>query len=126
MNKILWVALLVITQTSFSNANANASGRVLVSNDALILSPKVFVFSERALEKPLEVLPITLNETVLASLSWTDNTGDKRAKIEIVNITYNEEKSTIIFETKQWLPYTLSGEVVSLPVVLENAKIKLF
>ena len=121
MYKILSFALLVITQASF----ANASDRVHVSSDALILSPKVFVFSESKLTGALEVLPTILNETVIASLSWTDNTGYKRAKIEIVNITRNEHKNTMIFETKQWLPYTLSGEVVSLPVVLKNAKIKL-
>ena len=121
MNKIFSFALLVITQISF----ANASDRVYVSNDALILSPKVFVSSKSTLAKPLEVFPTILNETVIALLSWTDNTGDKLAKIEIVNITHNEHKNTMIFETKQWLPYTLSGEVVSLPVVLKNAKINL-
>ena len=108
-------------QTSF----ANASGRFLTSNDALILSPKVFVFNEITLTKPLEVLPAILNDTFIASLSWTDDSGDKWAKIEIVNITHNEDKNTVIVETKQWLPYTLSGEVMSLPVVLKNAKLKL-
>ena len=121
MYKIFSFALLVITHTSL----ANASDSVHVSNDAIILSPKVFVSSESTLAKPLEVFPTILNETVIALLSWTDNTGDKLAKIEIVNITHNEHKNTMIFETKQWLPYTLSGEVVSLPVVLKNAKIKL-
>lgn len=121
MNKVLSFTLLFIMQTSF----ANASGRFLTSNDALILSPKVFVFNEITLTKPLEVLPAILNDTVIASLSWTDDSGDKWAEIEIVNITHNEDKNTVIVETKQWLPYTLSGEVMSLPVVLKNAKLKL-
>lgn len=121
MNKILLIAALVITQTSF----ANAGGKLLVGSDALILSPKIFVLSEGAVAEPLEILPTVLNNTLIASLSWTDDTGAKRATIEIVNITHNEDKDTMIFETKQWLPYTLSGEVVTLPVVLKNAKIKL-
>lgn len=120
MAKILSVALLIIAQTCF----ANASDQVHVRNDALILSPKVFVLQKGTLAKPLEALPIFLNETIIAALSWTDNTGEKRAKIEIVNITYNETNNSMIIETKQWLPYTLSGEVVSLPVVLKNAKIR--
>ena len=127
MIKFLSFALLVIVQACLANANANANanGGVLVSNDALILSPKIFVFSDATLAKHLEDSPTILHDTVIASLSWTDNTGDKRAKIEITNITYNENKNSMIFETKQWLPYTLSGEVVSLPIVLKNARIKL-
>ena len=121
MYKILSSALFILMQTSF----ANASDRVHVSNEAVILSPKVFVSSRSTLAKPLEVLPTTSNDTVIASLSWTDSTGRKSAKIEIVNITHSEHKNIMIFETKQWLPYTLSGEVVSLPIVLKNAKIKL-
>ena len=123
MIRILSVALLVTMQAFF--ANANATGGVFVSNDALILSPKVFVFSGSTLAKPLEGSPTILNDTVIASLSWTDNTGDKRAKIEITNITYNENENSMIFETKEWLPYTLSGEVVGFPIVLKNARIKL-
>ena len=121
MYKIFSLALLAIMHTSF----ANALDRVHVRNSAIILSPTVLVSSESTLAKPLEVLPTTLNDTFIALLSWTDNTGDKLAEIEIVNITHNEHKNTMIFETKQWLHYTLSGEVVSLPVVLKNAKIKL-
>lgn len=120
MRRILSFALLVIAQISY----ASASDGVQDSNDVLILSPKVFVLKEAKLVNPVDFQPLILNDTLIASLSWTDNTGDKRAKIEIVNITFNEDKNSIIFETKQWLPYTLSGEVVSLPVVLKNAKIE--
>lgn len=120
MRRILSFALLVIAQISY----ASASDGVQDSNDVLILSPKVFVLNEAKLVNPVDFQPLILNDTLIASLSWTDNTGDKRAKIEIVNITFNEDKNSIIFETKQWLPYTLSGEVVSLPVVLKNAKIE--
>lgn len=120
MRRILSFALLVIAQLSY----ASASDGVQDSNDVLILSPKVFVLNEAKLVNPVDFQPLILNDTLIASLSWTDNTGDKRAKIEIVNITFNEDKNSIIFETKQWLPYTLSGEVVSLPVVLKNAKIE--
>ena len=119
MIKILSFALLFIAQTSHANENDN----VHVTNDALILSPKVFILNEDKLTGPLEDLPKILNGTASATLSWTDNTGDKHAKIEIVSITYNEEKTSLIFETKQWLPYTLSGEVITLPVVLRNAKV---
>lgn len=120
MIKILSFALLVIAQTSYANESYSAH----VKGDALILSPKVFVINEDKLARPFEFLQKIFNDTVIATLSWTDNTGNKRAKIEIVNVTYNDEKNNMIFETKQWLPYTLSGEVVTLPVLLKNAKIK--
>ena len=120
MIRILSFALFVMAQIYY----ASASDRVQDTNAVLILSPKVFVLNEAKLAKPIEFQATIPNDTLIASLSWTDNTGDKRAKIEIVNITFNEDKNSIIFETKQWLPYTLSGEVVSLPVVLKNAKIE--
>lgn len=120
MIKILSFALLVIAKTSYANESDSAH----VTSNALILSPKVFVLHEYKLAGPFEVLPKIFNDTVIATLSWTDNTGDKRAKIEIVNITYSDENNNMIFETKQWLPYTLSGEVVTLPVLLKNVKVK--
>ena len=120
MRRILSFALLVMAQMSY----ASASDGLQEINDGLILSPKVFVLNEANLVKPFDFQPSKLNNTVIASLSWTDSTGDKHAKIEIINITYNGDKTSFIFETKQWLPYTLSGEVVSLPVVLKNAKIE--
>ena len=120
MRRMLSFALLFIAQISY----ASASDGVQDSNDVLILSPKVFVLNEANLVKPFDFQPSKLNNTVIASLSWTDSTGDKHAKIEIINITYNGDKTSFIIETKQWLPYTLSGEVVSLPVALKNAKIE--
>tara|TARA_A100001011_G_C14087039_1_gene746934 strand:- start:41 stop:409 length:369 start_codon:yes stop_codon:yes gene_type:complete len=121
MHKILIAALLVITQASF----ASATDEAIADKDAIILSPKVFVFSGNTQFKLLKNIPKDIGNGIIASLSWTGNTGDQRAKIEIVNIAYNEDKGSVVFETKQWLPYTLSGEVVSLPVVLKNAKLKL-
>ena len=120
MKRMLSFALLFIAQISY----ASASDGVQDSNDVLILSPKVFVLNAANLVKPFDFQPSKLNNTVIASLSWTDSTGDKHAKIEIINITYNGDETSFIIETKQWLPYTLSGEVVSLPVVLKNAKIE--
>ena len=96
-------ALLVILQASF----ASATDVVTADKNALILSPKIFVFSGDTQFKLLENIPKDIGDGIIASLSWTDNTGDQRAKIEIVNIAYSEDKSSVVFETKQWLLYTL-------------------
>ncbi len=115
------IALVVsVTQPAF----ATASSSLRAGNDAIILSPKVFVFNENTQAEIVAVLPTDVTDVVIASLSWTDNTGNRRAEIEIVNIIYNEDINSVFFETKQWLPYTLSGEVVSLPILLKNATLK--
>ncbi len=121
MYKIFITALLFITQVTF----ASAADRVLNDDNVLILSPKVFVFTKDTKLNRFEILPKDARYGVKAWLSWTDNTGSRKAKIEIVKMTYSEDKGHLIFETKQWLPYTLSGEVVSLPVVLKNAELRL-
>ena len=120
MQKTLITLLLFITQTSF----VKASDMALFGNDALILSPSVFVLAENTLAEEVAILSSDLSDGIIATLSWTDNNVHRRAKIEIVNITHSEEKSSVVFVTKQWLPYTLSGEVLSLPVLLTNAKLK--
>ena len=120
MQKTLITLLLFITQTSF----VKASDMVLFGNDALILSPSVFVLAENTQAEEVAILSSDLSDGIIATLSWTDNNVDRRAKIEIVNITHSEDKSSVVFVTKQWLPYTLSGEVLSLPVLLTNAKLK--
>ena len=120
MQKTFIALLLFITQTSF----VKASDMVLFGNDALILSPSVFVLAENTQAEEVAILSSDLSDGIIATLSWTDNNVDRRAKIEIVNITNSEEKSSVVIVTKQWLPYTLSGEVLSLPVLLTNAKLK--
>ena len=121
MHKTFIASLLIITQTSF----AKASDRVLLGNDAMILSPKVFVLAESTQAEEVAVLPTNVSDGIIATLSWTDNNIHRSAKIEVVNITHIEEKSSVVFVTKQWLPYILSGEVLSLPILLTNAKLKL-
>jgi len=121
MKKFLTAAFLIIMQTSF----ANATGVRQIDTHALIISPKVFVLSKHKQLKHLEILIAGASDGIVASLKWTDNAGDRSATIEIVNISFSQDKSSLVFQTKQWLPYTLSGEVVSLPVILKNAQLKL-
>ena len=89
-------------------------------NNAMIVSPNVLIIKGDGGSRNLKDLTSKANNIFTVALSWTDSAGHRSAKVEIVSVIYDRVRKQTVLKTRQWLPYTLSGEIVSLPVVLNN------
>ena len=92
---------------------------------AVIVSPNTLIINDINSVGKLESLMNEKQKVVTIYLSWTESKGHRTAEIEIVSAIYNRKEKKIVLQTRQWLPYTLSGEVIGLPVVLNNINIQI-
>ena len=115
----MMITLLMSTQSS----SLSSSELNFTFKNAVILSPKIMIVNEGDTHGELQNWIDDSNKGMTISLSWTDKAGHRSAKVELINIIYNREKRKIILESREWLPYTLSGDIVGLPVVLQNVSL---
>ena len=121
MYKVLLTVLVLNIPCTWLSANeVDPSLRT-----AVIISPNTLIIRDTKSIGKLESLINKEQKVVTVSLSWTESAGHRTAEVEIVSVIYNRKEKEIVLETKQWLPYTLSGEVISLPVVLNNINIQI-
>ena len=117
---LLTVLILIIPCTWLSASEVEPT-----LGTAVIVSPNTLIINDINSVGKLESLINEKQKVVTIYLSWTESEGHRAAEIEIVSAVYNRKGKKIVLETKQWLPYTLSGEVISLPVVLNNINIQI-
>ena len=117
---LLTVLILIIPCTWLSASEVEPT-----LGTAVIVSPNTLIINDINSVGKLESLMNEKQKMVTIYLSWTESKGHRTAEIEIVSAIYNRKEKKIILQTRQWLPYTLSGEVIGLPVVLNNINIQI-
>ena len=117
---LLTVLILIIPCTWLSASEVEPT-----LGTAVIVSPKTLIINDINSVGKLESLMNEKQKVVTIYLSWTESKGHRTAEIEIVSAIYNRKEKKIVLQTRQWLPYTLSGEVIGLPVVLNNINIQI-
>ena len=117
---LLTVLILIIPCTWLSASEVEPT-----LGTAVIVSPNTLIINDINSVGKLESLMNEKQKVVTIYLSWTESKGHRTAEIEIVSAIYNRKEKKIILQTRQWLPYTLSGEVIGLPVVLNNINIQI-
>ena len=117
---LLTVLILIIPCTWLSASEVEPT-----LGTAVIVSPNTLIINDINSVGKLESLMNEKQKVVTIYLSWTESKGHRTAEIEIVSAIYNRKEKKIVLQTRQWLPYTLSGEVIGLPVVLNNINIQI-
>ena len=117
---LLTVLILIIPCTWLSASEVEPT-----LGTAVIVSPNTLIINDINSVGKLESLMNEKQKVVTIYLSWTESEGHRTAEIEIVSAIFNRKEKKIVLETRQWLPYTLSGEVIGLPVVLNNINIQI-
>ena len=117
---LLTVLILIIPCTWLSASEVEPT-----LGTAVIVSPNTLIINDINSVGKLESMMNEKQKVVTIYLSWTESKGHRTAEIEIVSAIYNRKEKKIILQTRQWLPYTLSGEVIGLPVVLNNINIQI-
>ena len=117
---LLTVLILIIPCTWLSASEVEPT-----LGTAVIVSPNTLIINDINSVGKLESLINEKQKVVTIYLSWTESKGHRTAEIEIVSAIYNRKEKKIVLQTRQWLPYTLSGEVIGLPVVLNNINIQI-
>ena len=117
---LLTVLILIIPCTWLSASEVEPT-----LGTAVIVSPNTLIINDINSVGKLESLMNEKQKVVTIYLSWTESKGHRTAEIEIVSAIYNRKEKKIVLQTRQWLPYTLSGEVIGLPVVLNDINIQI-
>ena len=125
MVKDIYKVLLTVLVLSIPCTWLSANEVKPTLGTAVIVSPNTLIINDINSIGNLESLINKKQKVVTIYLSWTESEGHRAAEIEIVSAIYNRKEKKIVLETKQWLPYTLSGEVIGLPVVLNNINIQI-